>query len=102
MSEKLNELLGITDDPIDFTKLSKKDLEKLLQIFSNVVQVAQVGVRTLRSKVQQGGFLFKSVKEVGDMRVIDLIQTIRKEGGLIGLIDSILRDRMATARERKS
>lgn len=101
ISEKLNELLGTSDDPIDFTKLSKKDLERLLQIFSNIVQVAQVGVRSLRSRVQEGGFLFKSVQEVANMRVIDVIQNIRREGGLLGLVEGILRERTATARERK-
>jgi hypothetical protein len=92
LSEKLNQLLGLENNPVGFEKLSKEDLERLLQVFTNIAQIAQVGVRSMRSKVQQG-ILLAPAKEVLNMRVIDLIGSIRKEGGLVGILDALLQER---------
>lgn len=99
MSEKINEILGLEKDPIDFTKLSKSDLEKLHTILTNVLHVAQVGVRTLRSRVEEGRLLFKPVREVANMRVIDLLHSVRREGGLLGILDAVFQERKKTARK---
>lgn len=99
ISRKLNEILGLEKEPIDFTKLSKSDLERLLAIFTNIAQVAQVGVRSLRSKVEEGGLLLKPVREVANMRVIDLIASIRREGGILGMFDALLQERRKPFKE---
>jgi len=92
MSEKLNSLLGLESDPIGFEKLSKEDLERLLTVFTNLAQVAQIGVRSVRDRLQEG-ILLKPAGEVLNMRVIDLIASIRKEGGILGMFASALKER---------
>jgi nucleotidyltransferase/DNA polymerase involved in DNA repair len=99
LSRKLNEILGLEKEPIDFTKLSKSDLERLYNTLSNVLQIAQVGVRTLKSRVEGGGLLLKPVREVANMRVIDLLANIRKEGGVLGMLDALLQERTKTAKK---
>jgi hypothetical protein len=99
LSDKLNQLLGVEDKPIAFEKLPKEDLERLLEIFTNVAHVAQVGVRSLRSKVEEGGLLLKPAREIANMRVIDLLANIRREGGLLGMLDSVLQERKKTAKQ---
>jgi hypothetical protein len=66
---------------------------------SNVLQIAQVGVRTLKSRVEGGGLLLKPVREVANMRVIDLLANIRKEGGVLGMLDALLQERTKTAKK---
>ena len=95
ISRKLNELLGLEENPIHFEKLSKEELERLLKIFSTVLNVAQIGVRTAKSRLEEG-ILGRPVVEVANMRVIDLISVIKEQGGLLGILDSLL------ARRRKS
>jgi hypothetical protein len=97
LSEKLNQLLGVEDKPIAFERLPKEDLERLFEIFTNVAHVAQVGVRSLRSKVEEGGLLLKPAREVANMRVIDLLANVRREGGLLGMLDAVLQERKKTA-----
>jgi hypothetical protein len=92
LSQKLNSILGLEEDPIHFEKLSKDELERLLKLFSNLVNVAQIGMRTARTRLEEG-VLFKPVSEVASMRVIDLVSAIKEQGGLIGLLDSFLQAR---------
>jgi hypothetical protein len=99
LSGKLNEILGLEKDPIDFTRLSKDDLERLYDIMTNLIQVAQVGVRTLRSRVEEGGLLLKPIREVANMRVIDLLTSIRREGGVLGMLDVLLQERAKAAKK---
>lgn len=101
LSRKLNEILGLTDNPIAFENLSKSDLERLLTIFTNLAQIAQVGVRSLRSKVEEGGLLLKPVREVANMRVIDLLTSIRREGGILGMLDTIFQERRKPATSKE-
>jgi len=99
LSDKLNQLLGIEDKPIAFERLPKEDLERLFEIFTNVAHVAQVGVRSLRSKVEGGGLLLKPVREVANMRVIDLLASVRREGGILGMLDTMLQERSKSAKK---
>jgi hypothetical protein len=97
LSDKLNQLLGLQDKPIAFERLPKEDLERLFNVLTNVVQVAQVGVRSFRSRVEEGSLLLKPVRDVANMRVIDFLANIRREGGILGLLDTVLQERRKSA-----
>lgn len=88
ISEQLNEILGLTENPIDFTRLNKEELERLVDLFSTVAQVAQIGIRSAREKLR-GGILGRPVEEVLRMPLIDVLAQVRGEGGLLGIVDRI-------------
>lgn len=95
LSEKINEILGTK---IDFTKLSQKDLETLVKLLSNLAQVAQIGVKSARDKLK-GSLLQRPTGEVLRMPVIDVIRQARGEGGLVGMLDRVMRERTSTRRK---
>lgn len=91
LSEKINEILGLTKK-VDFTKLSKKDLEVLYEGVSNVAASLSIGVRSAKAKLRQG-LLQRPTREVLNMPLGEFIANIRSEGGLIGILAKIREER---------
>jgi len=91
ISDLLNDILK-TEDPIDFTKMNKDDLEALLKILGEPTNLIQIGLKNLREKTK---------KEILNMTIRDLLnrsvleEIIKDEGGPLGfgIIPSILRMR---------
>lgn len=100
MSEKLNELLGL-EEPIGFEKLTKTELERLLEVFSTVAQVAEIGIRTAKNRFG-GGLLREPVGEILNAPLIDVLSSVRREGGLIGLLGKALGQRTRRTKKRES
>ena len=51
LSEELNDLLGLVD--LDFSKMTKEDLEALLRFFGDPYNLIKIGVKNLRGKVKR-------------------------------------------------
>ncbi|MEM2352301.1 MAG: hypothetical protein QXT26_07825 [Thermoproteota archaeon] len=86
ISAKLNEVLGLKDKPIDFTKLSKDELIRLYE----VVEGLALGGGLLGTKI-----LNRPIGEIMDMRLRDILRDIREGKGILGLgiLKSILGSR---------
>jgi len=51
ISDKLNELLDLSDDPIDFTKLSKEDLTRLFDVLTTPATLISLIPQSVRDKI---------------------------------------------------
>jgi len=76
LSTKVNELLGLKDSPIDFTKLSKDELNRLCE----AVESFSLGAGVFGKKL-----LNRPVGELMDMRLRDVFKEIREGKGILGL-----------------
>jgi len=52
LSDQLNEILGL-EEPIDFSRLLKEDLERLVEAFKDPKALIRLGVRRLRGKARE-------------------------------------------------
>jgi len=52
LSERLNEIMGL-EDPIDFSKMTKEDLESLLKIIGEPSNLIRIGWKNAREKVKK-------------------------------------------------
>jgi len=87
LSAKINALLGIKDNPIDFSKLSKKDMERL----HDAVETLTLGGGILSKRL-----LNKPVQQIMNMPLRDLIKEFKdgsRVGPLRGILGSLLDDR---------
>ena len=85
LSEKMNELLAL-EDRIDFSKLTKKDLENLFKVLGDPTRLIQIGVRQLRSKARKE-ILERRLLEVMDKPLIEALLERENKGPLgLGII----------------
>jgi len=91
LSDKINEILGLPQK-VDFTKLSKKDLETLHDVISNVAASLGIGIRSVKAKIRQG-LLQRPTREVLNMPLGEFLANIRSEGGIIGILAKIREER---------
>ena len=91
LSEKMNELLGL-EDKVDFSKLTKEDLEKLFKALGDPTRLIQTGVKQLRQKARKE-ILEKPLKEIMDKPFIEgLLERENNKGPLgLGIIPRLLR-----------
>jgi hypothetical protein len=75
ISDRINEILGLKDDPIDLSKLPKRDLERLCRAIEDLAASKLLGSRLLN----------RPVGEIMNMRLKDLIREFREGGGPFGL-----------------
>lgn len=73
---KLNEVLALSNNPIDFTKLSKDELVRLYEAVENL----SVGGSLLGLKI-----LNRPVGELLEMRLKDVLKEIKNGKGILGL-----------------
>ena len=52
LSERLNEIMGLKD-PIDFSKMTKEDLESLLKVIGEPSNLIRIGWKNAREKVKR-------------------------------------------------
>jgi len=52
LSDRLNEIMGL-EDPIDFSKMTKEDLESLLKIIGEPSNLIRIGWKNAREKVKR-------------------------------------------------
>ena len=52
LSEKINEILGL-EDTIDFSKMTKEDLESLLKVVEEPANLIRMGWKNAREKVKK-------------------------------------------------
>ena len=83
MSDEINKILGTEDDPIDFTKMNKEDLDKLLKVLNNPAKLIQIGIRNLRQKAKKE-ILEKPLKEILERPLIEEVMSSDR-GGILGL-----------------
>ena len=77
ISDKLNELLETT---IDFSKLTKEDLESFVKIFADPSRLIQLGVKGLRNKAK------KEIlnRTLGDLLEKPVLEELRADDGPFG------------------
>jgi hypothetical protein len=76
LSARINELLGLKDNPIAFEKLSKEELVRLCEAVENLA----LGGGLFGQKL-----LNKPLHEVMNMRLRDILREAREGRGLFGL-----------------
>lgn len=79
ISDRLNELLKIE---IDFSKMTKEDLEALLKVVSEPATLIQLGLRGLRNKATKE-LLNRPLKEFLDSGFLEEL-TAKGRGGPLG------------------
>lgn len=95
LSKTICEVLGID---VDFSKLKTDDLQKLYKHVTNPVNLIGIIVRSTKSMT--GEMIDKlPIREIGDLRIRDIILSGRGRGGPLGL--GIL-DRLLSSKEEKS
>jgi len=82
LSAKLNQILGLEDE-IDFTKLPKSDLEKLIEVLNPTNMIA-LGVKQIRTRAREQ-ILERKIKDILEKPLVEGILTEKREGGLLGL-----------------
>jgi hypothetical protein len=75
LSDKLNVMLG-TD--VDWSKMPKEELEKLVQHFEDPVVLIQIGIKNLKSKAKEDIL----GRRLGD--ILDSSTILEKKGGPLG------------------
>lgn len=76
LSNKINEMLGLKENPIDFTKLSKDEMIRLYEAIESLT----IGGGILGFKI-----LKKPIGEIMNMKLVDLLKDIRDGKGILGL-----------------
>jgi len=90
LSERLNAILSL-EDTIDFTKLTKEDLERLVKVVEDPSRLIQTGVKQLREKARRE-ILERPLKELMDKPFIEgLLERDADKGPLgLGILPRIL------------
>lgn len=94
LSDKINEALHLEGE-IDFSKMTKEDLEKLLEVLGNPSGLIQIGIKNLRAKARKE-ILERPLREFLEKPIIeDILAGEKGKGGLLGLgiLPHILRKR---------
>lgn len=90
ISDKLNELLKID---VDFSKMTREDLETLLKVVSEPATLVQLGLRGLRNKATKE-LLNRPLKEFFDSAFLEEIIQKNRGGPLgLGILPAILGER---------
>ena len=79
LSDFLNDMLGTT---IDFSKLTKEDLESLKQFFSDPTALIQLGIKKLRDRTKKE-ILTITLGDILDKPVLEELRN--QKGGPLGL-----------------
>lgn len=93
LSDSLNVMLGLEKDKLDFTKMSKEDLEKLVALLKDPSHLIKAGIKTLRLKARQE-IVEKPLKDILEKPFLEEILSGEKgkEGPLgLGILPRILR-----------
>jgi hypothetical protein len=95
LSARLNELLGLKDNPVAFEKLSKEELTRLCEAVENLA----LGGGLLGQKI-----LNKPLGEVMNMRVRDILKDAREGKGLFGfgILGRLLEERKPRAQKEQN
>jgi len=100
INERLNELLGL-EEPIDFTKLSKADMERLLEVLGNPSGLIQMGIKNLRARARRE-ILERPIKDFMEKPIIEDILAGSREGPLgFGILPRILGRKRTATKTRK-
>lgn len=90
LSDRLNEVLDLEDE-IDFTRMTKEDLEKLVTAL-DPARLIQTGIKQLRSKARRD-LLERPLKDLLDKPFLERL--VERDEGFLGLgfLPRILRNR---------
>lgn len=95
LSEQINAVLGLEEE-LDFSKMTREDLEKLIQFLANPTNMITLGVKKLRRKVRTE-LLDKPLKDVLSRDFLgsslgDILGNREGKGGILGfgVLDKVL------------
>jgi hypothetical protein len=90
-SNKINGLLDLSP-PLDFTRMSMKDLKRLYDTLSKIPSLIQVGARAGVERVMQGPAA-TAARDILNMPAARALRELRESGGVIGFLESRMRSR---------
>ena len=91
LSDKLNEILGL-EETVDFSKMTKEDLEKLVDYFSDPANMLRTAIKNMRGRAKRE-LLERPLKDLLEADLIGIILGKReRKGGLFGfgILDRVL------------
>ena len=90
-SNKINGLLDLSP-PIDFSRMSLKDLKRLYDVLSKIPNLIQVGARAGAERIMAGPAV-TAAKDLLNMPAARALRELRESGGVIGFLESRVRAR---------